>query len=664
MSDDTFRADPSARRAKILSGVRLAYQDRPGLTAAADLLADWLLTLRTVGMEAVLPAERIACALAEPTTAASWRDLRDRLPQEFGHPEEAEDLSMSTDPIAGYCLGRGAMRAAMRHPEGSHGLADAYRLVSSHVWHAFSREGADDELAEKIDEARAAAAEVCAEAKRLGDDPGIAADFVDRERTRQAIARASAPVSLEACSNWLVRDLPVDHAFMRVLQIVAQGNPERAANLLGEIANPALVAAALHGDQSLNFGSLSGLLPYLPPIFAAGSRTGSTAAWMLLLEAEDRLLAEIRPQTSASLSAVTGGDKDCVETSVKAICEGLARREDGPRLAAEWLAHLLWPIVLQFSTGFRNPGGLECRETLLAIVSGQFRQRGWTEPARLRSLFGGSPVIEAAAADKPTAGVVPGTLPVWMDNQGKPSALIPLAVAALQWDVQAADAGWFTDWMRAVCRHLPGDPALAPLADVGASRIALILARPMIRLPDPAALFATLWEDVAPIRLRARFTDLLEGKDGIQTCHAIVRLGLAALASCVQVAGADPSCLLAQLADAVDEIRYCLPGAGLGHEGDLVAALTSSAAAALLLDEERLEWLFWRYDGDDECLAAAAANALANGMPPDTLRRALALIGEDPDGLLARWKAWNERRITDSRGKPTPMLVWLERMTG
>ncbi len=49
---------------------------------------------------------------------------------------------------------------------------------------------------------------------------------------------------------------------------------------------------------------------------------------------------------------------------------------------------------------------------------------------------------------------------------------------------------------------------------------------------------------------------------------------------------------------------------------------------------------------------------------PNTVRRALTSVGEDPGVLLARWKAWNEQRITDGRGKPIPMLLWLERMTG
>lgn len=654
---------PAEAWATSLATVRVRYLERVDLPIAVDVLADWLLTLRREPFNSVPLDERLEHALSHPGGGEEWRAVRDRdLPVEF----RRGDGGMSTfgDPIAGYCLGRAATRAALRHPAGSRGLADAYSLAPR-GWHSFSWEGADDELATGLADAPMAVAEVDAEASRLGDDPGQAADFVDRARTMAAIARASEPISLEACAHWLVRDLSIDGAFMRVVQVIASHNPAHGGPLLARMANPALVAAAMRGDL-LDFSALAELLPHLPATFAAGGQLGHTAAWMLLLEAEDRLLRTLHPQVFGAappIGAVEAEERRRQATrDVDAMCVGLEARADGPRLAAEWLAHLLWPIIQEHVIGNRNPGGVPIREILFSIASELFRERGWTSPARLWSLFGGV-AFPRDAASAAAPGDHPQTdLPAWRDNSGKGSRLMPLAVAAHQWDGAADTATWLASWTRSASRHLHGDPALHTLAREDPQRLAAILARPIACSPDAAAHFGACWQDAAPVRLRARFKDLIEGGDDIQACRAIIKLGLSTLARSGHVSGGDHSGTLALLADAVDELRYCLPTMGFGDESGLAGGLVSALAAAGLLDIELLSGLLRRYDGDDESLAAAVASSLANGMAAVEVREALCAMGDDGDGLVARWKSWNGHRTVDAGGKPTPMRVWLEKL--
>ena len=84
--------------------------------------------------------------------------------------------------------------------------------------------------------------------------------------------------------------------------------------------------------------------------------------------------------------------------------------------------------------------------------------------------------------------------------------------------------------------------------------------------------------------------------------------------------------------------------------------------AARIHNDASLKCMFERYDGDDDCQAAVAANALANGVSANAVRAALVAAGGDAATLVERWEAWNHHLLRNQHADPNSMLALLTRL--
>jgi len=608
-----------------------------------------------------------AAFLSETDNPVAWcASLPAYLPAELDGCVGAGALIENLDPLVRYIIGRACMRSMILRPNDTAGLSLAYELIWPIAHDGVAYAGADDELLDNLANASDARAEIESEARRLAANPTSATRAFDRDRTAQAIEKASAPESLEACTHWQIRDLLFDIKFGRVVQVIATWDALFAAKLLAIIGNAALVASLIRRSMILDILALAALLRAVGTAFDLSDNwTGSVTAWMILLEIEERLLERLQEQIRSVRAGgpVPPDPGEIVKQEIEIAAEAVLSRIDGARLALEWLAHLVWSIILQRPSASRagedDLSALEPRLVLFRALGIRFAPKDWTNPLRIWTLFGGSPVVSDVNHLPHPGREEQLLLPSWRDWLGQRNSLVPIAVAVHLWDATVSPAGWLATWAKLLCRDLLDQPVAHQLAESGPSQAASYLAWPLVHSGLPSERFDELWADSDWQRTRARFSKLEQAADAVRPCIAIIRVGLRMLEWSSLRSADDASALASSLADAIDEVRYTLPEIGVFEWSSLVGKLAGVMAATGLLKDAGCGQLLTRYDGDDDSLAAAIVNIVANGVSVWEVRQALHAMGENATKLVERWAAWNQHHAKDKRGQSSPFFVQL-----
>jgi len=670
---ESLLGTPGRTDARTLAEYGDEFRRSPPLQQAVESLSKWFRVLRTARYEAAYADARLKAAFADAEdNPVAWCSaslaylppmMENSLSVVIGKSGVVEHLP----PFVRYLLGRASMRCMIGMPSGSAGLALAYGLIWPLTHDGVSAAGADDELAERLADFPEALAEVKDQARRLEETAVAKAFDFERDRVSHSIRQAAEPTSLEACSHWQIGQLPLNLDFGRVVQVVGSNDISAAVNLLELIGNPALVAAVLGRFETLSVREKSDLLRSLDPIFGDDGRwTQRTAAWMVLLDLEARLSATLEEQNG---TVRLGGSRPSIPESViqdglESVIEALLSRPDGRRLALEWLAHLLWAVLLSRAQravpGEEDFSAFEPRRVLLKAVSSSLAREEWARPVRVWGLFGGSRLVMDIDRNHTPIQDLPLVLPVWRDWLGQANTLIPIAVAVQLWEDTSSSPGWLVPWVRSVCRKLEANSATRQLAEASPSQAAGYLAWPLVHSGQPSERFGELWADANWQLTRARFSPLEEAADRARPCVALIRVGLCMLewAKLAQTAG-NIEALASSLADAIDQVRYTLPELGVAEWSALSGSLVGAMAANGLLKEGGCERLLARYQGDDGSLAAAAVNAVANSVPHHEVHQALASLGEDAGELAERWARWNNQFAKDGAGHPSEFLSHL-----
>jgi hypothetical protein len=654
-------------------GLREQLQRIPRLGEAIESLSRWFGVLRG-GPYDTRPADERLCAAFTSQTGnpVAWcagvpaylsPDLETLLGVSVGPDAQVETL----DPLIRYALGRACMKSIMARPSDTSGLSLAYSLLWPVSHDGIGYAGADDELLDQLASATEARVEIEAEARRLGENPVSAASGFDHDRNAQFIERASKPVSLEACTHWQVQSLHFDLKFGRVIQVIASSETAFASELLETVGNAALVASFLRGSGIQDITTLANLLKSVGPAFDQNYLwTGSSMAWMILLDIEERLLKLLQAQIQvARLGAGRPPDPGAiVKREVALTVDVLLSRKDGARLALEWLSHLLWSVILLRTppprVGEDDLSIFEPRQVLLQVVSIRLGREDWANPLRIWTLFGGSLLVAGVNDSYRPYRKVPLLLPLWRDWLGQPNTIVPLAVAVQLWGFAVASPGWLAEWVRHLCRDLEGHPAIHQLVKAEPSEAAKYLAWPLVRSGRVSEKFGEIWSDAGWQLTKARFAKLENSADVVQPCAALLCVGLQMLEWSVRDSADDAGALAALLATAIDEVRYTLPEIGIIPWSTFVGRLAGVMASAGLLKYGGCEQLLARYDGDDESLAFAAVYAVANGVPAAEVKQALVSIGVDARELAQRWNTWNARFERGDNGKPSSFLAYLQ----
>jgi hypothetical protein len=654
--------------------LRHQAQQIPKLDETIATLSRWFDALRAPPYDDQNADERLGAAFGSGTDhPAAWcARVSADLPPELAIP--LSDSIGSAAPfetlnsLVNYIFGRACMRSVMATPSDTSGLSLAYNLLWPMAYrNGGAYAGADDELLAQLDTATDARAEVEAEAQRLKQNPVLAAGTLDLDRTRGAIQQASSPKSLETCANWQVRQLPIRLKFGRVVQVIGLSDAAFAIKLLETINNPALVASALSYSGVSDIPAMAHLLNRADQVFDKDNRwTRGTTAWMVLLEIEQRLLTLLEEQIRAvRLGAPVPPDPEAIiRRQLDAAAEAVLSRSDGPRLVLEWLAHLLWSILIMRAplpgTDIDDLSSLDPRRVLLNAAGACFTRADWANPIRIWALFDGSLLVAGANDSYRLVKEVPLRLPMWHDWLEQENTIVPAALAVLFPGDRASSLSWLASWVRLICQNLQGLSVVHQLTEPGPSQAARHLAWPLARTGRPSERFAELWSDAGWQLTRARFSKLEDAASTVRPCVALVRIGLYMLEWSKLFNNDDVRALASLLADAIDEMRYTLHDPVGDQWPTLAGKLAGVMAATGLLKDGGCERLLARYEGDDDALAAASVNMAANGVPSWQVRQALASIGVDAHELADRWEGWNRRVARDRSGKPTDFLKCLQ----
>jgi hypothetical protein len=567
-----------------------------------------------------------------------------------------------------YVLGRATMESAITEPRGTGGLTLAYNWFEEIDGAYFSYGGADDRLLDSDTLPEPVLDEMRNEAQRFGKEPQRAAYLFDHARSSEAIRRAAESESLEAAVNRHVTEARVDLPFGRIVLVVSGKWPALGAELLSALANPVLIAAALADRSLIAAELLASLLQHAPPAFdESGSWSGSFVVRLLLHAFEIWCIELIRNEVmgSGDVTKVDVADlSHLVSMEVTEILRVSIERSDGTRLLLEWLAHLVKSMLSSLTAPWADRRSNVIRsapvQALTEAVAAGLRGTPLSEPQSVWDLFGGSSVV--LGVDRANPKVSRQDLPRWDDFRGEGDAMVPIAVSVLL----ARDDGRISDcarqlvtWIRLAFMWLEDEPDLHlhTLVERSSGELQRILAFPLSKVPQPDAALSSLWEDANWRRTRARFGAPEASAKLIQSCAAVVHLGvhlirwLPAGSDTAQ----DAKDVASRLADMIDEARYTLPELGLASWSEMVGTLAGAMAVHKLLEDGASCHAFLsRYVGDDDALAAAVVGALANGASRSNLASGLRDNGEDPSDLKERWMRWNDRFARDGQGALSP----------
>jgi hypothetical protein len=674
--------------ARAVSDAQSEFAGKLDAANSVRVLTSWISWLRASRPKSVETASQFFSAVREDSehSPLNWCNSRGIvLAPKFATFLTGEGTTLP--PLAAYVIGRAAMASALLEPVGTAGLTLPYRLVEQLDRIGIGFAGANDALRESnIRENVVALDEIDREIALMVKDPTITARSFDREHILGAARMWHEAVGVEQALNSHINEVLVEiFPFAHVLLSIAHTAPDLIAFRLEGLSHPALIRFVIDlADHPEDQATILKLLEHAPVIFDANGIWMRGCAARLVLDAFESSCLEsvgVTLQTRAD-------DKEAAEKAaaaeiqerVVAVAEVLSNRADGPRLAVEWLAHLLNQCVgreLAEPVRGRRTDRFRSLLLLLNAAVARFASESWAEPTKVWGLIGGDPAAypKAERPQPPSPGVN------WSNGTGKRDAVTPLAIAALL--VRAGSApelriSQFLSWLMSVVNQLAHEPQLLWLSSYSSSILFDVLAWPVSYSDDPAAWLGAAWRNAGEARLRARFYPMHDDTlirrfrsgepdpvvEDMNRCSAIIELGSSILrwTSLRDNREAIAPPLAHLLQDMIDEYRYCFPSLLLGRDSRLVGRLSIDMAVAGLLGQtESISNFILRYAGDDEALVAAAANAAANGVSPEAIAAGMKAAGIDIHSLGDRWLAW-KKKLSHERVAFSLAIEQLERI--
>jgi hypothetical protein len=575
----------------------------------------------------------------------------------------------SLPPLAAYALGRAVMQDALTSPQGTDGLALPYLLVEDIDELGLGAIGADDELmGSSILENPNAIAEVRQHVASIGTNP-VGTSSLEAEHLKGTVQRWHEANGLEQAVSPQFRlfsiRLPVGH----LIRVLARSAPPFAAELLDVLNNPTLLSSIFESSDDDDTKALLELLPFCAPIFDDNTIWTRRCAARLLLDTFENSCLEYRARTPSDSKApsIDADIQDQLKRRTSDLAALLLKRADGPRLALEWVAHLVYVLVArEVSLSFQQKSS-DLRTTrisdLLSAAIDQFGSQQWARPWEVWRMFGGSEnrpnVNQTAQKDV--------KLPEWTDLAGRKDSVTPFAVASvLAMAVARVESPQLEalSWLQRLFTSLDNEPQLPWLAQHPNQSLLNWLAWPIAQIDNPTDFIQTTWENARDIRLQSRFYRVGSEKSATACCAAIVELGLAALRWMSNQTDSNAAKSLATyLQEPIDELRYCMPAMGLHRWSGLVSQLaTGFSLIGLLSDSDNCKTFLGRFMGDDDALANAAVHAAASGVSASDLSKNLRAIGVDPVLLRDNWLAWHQNRQRAADVANSPFVNYLSRI--
>ena len=664
MSDSSGGLDIAQRRQRLLVSVREEFSLLAGSADGVRSLARWFQWLKPqISQETSIGTSVLETLRSTTNNPVEWcatenLALPTALSADLIRQRSDEVPKFDPSSLTLYMFGRAAMESVISEPSGTAGLTRAYEWLQGIDGGYLSYPGAEDRLLEADTLSESVVQELRNEARRLAEEPHRATKPYDRARSSDAIRRAIEIKSLEAAVAWHLTEVHIDLPLGRVIMVVSAKWPALGGELLATLANPVLIAAAFADGDLSNSEVLISLLPCAPPAFGeSGNWLGSSVARLILHAFETRCVERIRGETSR-LPDVTKADpmgfSRAVLSEVIDIMNACRQRSDGSRLALEWLVHLVCATASSRSAPWADSRSNFVRsvpiQALTEAVAEVLRDTPLNEPQAVWDLFGGTSVDLNRCNEDLNAPE--SHLPRWDDSRGEADAISPIAVSALlirDNERTSNCACQLRAWVRLAFMRLEDEPDLHlhRLVARSSGDLPRLLAWPLSKAPEPADALSLLWEDANWRRTRARFATLAGSAKLTQSCAAVVHLGMPILPD----AGQAVKKVASRLSDMVDELRYTLPELGHGSWSEIVGTMAGVMAAhGLLKDSATCSAFLSRYVGDDDALASAVVNALANGASREDLVWGLCDNGEDPRELTERWMRWNYRLARDQQG--------------
>jgi hypothetical protein len=672
--------------ARAVSDVRSEFAGTLDAANSVGPLASWISWLRASQPESVESASHFFDTIKDDSerNPLNWCKSRGiAIAPKFA--TLLTEVATTLSPLVAYVLGRAAVATALSEPVGTSGLTLPYRLVERLDRLGIGFAGANDALSEsKIRENVVALDEIDREIALMAKDPTITARSFDRDRVRGAARMWHEAVGVEQALSSHFNEFFVEiFPFAHVMLSIAHTAPDLIAFRLEALSHPALIRFVLYlADHEEDHTTILKLLEHAPVIFDANGMWMRGSAARLVLDAFESFCLK---SVGVTLSGAV--DKEAAEKAavaelkgrVVAVAEIFSNRADGPRLALEWLAHLLNQCVSrELSEPLRGQRTDRFRSLILILNAAvdRFASESWAEPREVWRHFGADPT----AYPSPKQPETPDPLASWSNGIGQRDAVTPLAVASLLVRAGAAPEPRISEvlpWLVSVLDRLELEPELLRLSWYPSLILFDVLAWPASCSDDPTAWMTTAWRNASEARLRARFNRVddstvvrrFHGKpepveQHMNRCSGIVELGssILRLTSLRENREAIAPPLARLLQDMIDEYRYCFPPILLGRGSRLVGRLSVAMAIAGLLDDaESITRFVSRYVGDDGANVAAASNAAGNGVPPEAIAAGLKAAGIDIRSLRDRWLAW-KKNLSHEHVAFSPAVEQLDRI--
>ncbi|MGH7812589.1 MAG: hypothetical protein ACREQI_01105 [Candidatus Binataceae bacterium] len=669
---------------RAVSDTRSEFATIPGASTSVEALSKWFSWLRASRPEYLENSSQFSASIRENTEAnpVNWCNARELiLAPKF--VAELSGIGTSLPSFAAYMLGRAAIAATLADPVGTTGLTLPYRLVGQLDQLGIAFAGCNDALSESnIRENAITLGEIDGEIARMANDPMGTVRSIDHGAALGTARMWHEAVSVEQALDWRINEVPVDiFAFANVLISIARSAPDLAGFRLEALGHPALISAVLV-HHATDEPTILKLLEHAPVVFDANGRWLHGSAVRLVLDAFESHCLESVGAILRNLADDEEGAEQCataeLRVKVATVADVLCKRADGPRLAVEWLAHLLGQLVgreVREPARGRKSDRFRSLLLLLNAAIGRFASEIWAEPGEIWRLFGGGPNA-SFSAEHPKAD---SPLPMWHDGIGRADALAPFAVGALLNGSDEAEKKRISEilpWLREIFNHLEREPALLWLSSFPSRILLDILARPVGFSDDPAGWLAATWEGASDARLRSRFyrTGEIAFRSfrwdenlvvrQMDRCSAILDLGSSILRWISTREDRKPIAppVAQLLQDFVDEYRYCFPPIHLDRPSRHIGRLSGAMAVArLLVDADSYACFVFRYAGDDDALVAAISNTAANGVPPEVIAAGLKQAGVEVHSLRDRWIVW-QKKLPHEAVALSPVIEQLERI--
>ena len=653
--------DYTSVRLKALEAARSEFGALPANDSVVDALAEWTSWVRdTVDAVDDGRANHIRTLIqSEADNPSIWCARRGwplplAITVGFAAQREQPPGTLNLPPLLSYLLGRAGMASALKKPEGTGGLTLPYRLVEAFNGFGISKAGADDQLFDSAPQSEAVIEEIQREIAHLSSNPVGTVPTYDRRSLEAVTVQWQEAICPEQIVGWHMTEVLFDLKIGNVLRALARPMPDFVAEQLDKLGHPALISAVLTNREDVTFDIILELLG------KAGRTFDDQCQWTRLCAARLLLNAfEVRCLAMAQTKRRKAGEQRATDVQngagynrhLTGLAAVLLKRHDGRPLAIEWINHLLNMLTASESRG-PSPeieGRTNDIRMLLKATLDQMSSQQWAVPRKIWEIFGGASETFPKVSSMPNSKVSP---PIWLDGHGQQDRVTPLAVAISlvsnhsDAEVDIAD---LLAWLMVVMSRLEQEPRLHWLSRYQTGTLLYTLAQPLASASDPSACVQQIWDDSSWVRLKARFYQFQRNTKPIDSCAAIVSLGIHVLR--LVPARLDATVvapvLAGYVATMIDELRYGIVEDVPNRWSSFVGMLSGTIAKlGRLSDMQSCMNFLSRFVGDDDCLAAAVVNAATNGAEIKLLAEALQASGVEPRDLRHRWINWNARLIS------------------